>query len=204
MSRRNSNYATIIYEESQVEGLQEILRDLHIPALVSPLHDRDELDDKSGYKKPHWHCLLMWSTLKSREQAQEVIAMIGGVGCESVQSQKAYAAYLIHLYDSDKAQYDASDVLEFSGANYRKIIKDENSKYTLIADVIKFCNENGIISFAELMEYSMKNIPTMFMALCDYPWPIIHYLKSKTWGYGNKTVKDDLKIQDTDMHSNSE
>ena len=200
MSRRNANYATIIYEESQLDGWQETLRNLHIPALVSPLHNRDEKEDKSGYKKPHWHCLLMWGTLKSREQAMEVIALIGGVGCESVQSLKAYAAYLTHSNDKTKAQYKSSDVLEFSGANYSKIVKETDSKYALIGEVIDFCRENNILSYAELMEYSRDFLPQFFMAICDYSWPITNYLNSRKWehekGYirrVSQVTKDTLK-----------
>ena len=193
MSRRCTNYATIIYEESQIDGWEQILNDLHIPALVSPLHDRDELPDKSGYKKSHWHCILMWGSLKSLEQAREVMKQIGGVGCEPIHSLKSYAAYLIHLYDLDKAQYDITEVKEYSGANYHSLIKESSDKYTMISEVIRFCQNNEIISFAQLMEFALDNLPSMFMTLCDYPWPIINYLKSKTWerdkGYDKKTPK---------------
>lgn len=180
MERRNKNYATVVYPESAPENWQSILSDLHIPSVISPLHDLDVNED-GEIKKEHYHVLCMWEGLKSRAQAKEVFDLIGGVGCESVQAVRAYARYLCHMDDSTKVQYEINDVIELSGAYYRELIRESVDKYTVIGDILDFAMDNGIISFAELVSYSRKNRPQWYMALCDWPWPVIHFLRSKQW-----------------------
>ena len=51
---RVRNYATIVYQESAPAGWLDILDELHIPAFVSPLHDKD-LNKEGEIKKAHWH-----------------------------------------------------------------------------------------------------------------------------------------------------
>lgn len=55
---RTRNFATIVYPESANPGWKEILRDLHIPAFISPLHDMDCNPD-GELKKPHHHVIFM-------------------------------------------------------------------------------------------------------------------------------------------------
>lgn len=54
--------------------------------------------------------IIMWMILfegvKTSEQAKEVFSAIGGVGIEPLKSTRAYARYLCHLDNPDKAQYD--------------------------------------------------------------------------------------------------
>ena len=97
------NFATVVYPESAPENWLERLDGLHVPAFVSPLHNQDINPDGSP-KKPHWHILIMFAGVKTREQAQEVIDAIGGVGCESVSTVRGYARYLVHADNPEKAQ----------------------------------------------------------------------------------------------------
>lgn len=89
---RTRNFATVVYPDSAPEGWQELLVQQFVPALVSPLHDRD-INPTGEPKKPHYHVILAFDNVKTIEQAQEVFSVIGGVGCEPVKSLRAYTRY---------------------------------------------------------------------------------------------------------------
>ena len=192
--RRSRYYACIVYEESAPADWIEVLERQHIPAIISPLHDLDIKDDETGeLKKPHYHVLVLWESQKSRDQAKELFELIGGVGAEMVGAIRSYARYLCHMDDRTKPQYDIAEIKELSGANYRALIKEQEDKYAVISEIIDFAISHQIVSYAELMEYARANNQRMFMALCDYPWPIIHYLKSRSWEIDRNTKKSKQK-----------
>ena len=94
--QRFRNFATIVYPESAPADWQNILADLKIPCLISPLHDRD-FNPTGEPKKPHFHVLLTFEGKKSVEQIKELIRPFCGVGVEVVQSIRGYTRYLCHL-----------------------------------------------------------------------------------------------------------
>ncbi|MEE3444090.1 MAG: Rep family protein, partial [Methanobrevibacter sp.] len=86
----------MVYPESAPEDWEIILSNEFVPAFISPLHENDLNPDNSP-KKPHYHVILMFDSVKTTEQAKEVFAKIGGVGCEIVKSLRGYSRYLCHL-----------------------------------------------------------------------------------------------------------
>ena len=73
------------------------------------------------------------------EQAQEVFSVIGGVGIETIKCARAYARYLCHLDNPEKAQYDMENVISCSGADYQTMINLATDKYSAIGEMIEFC-----------------------------------------------------------------
>jgi len=181
ISRRYKNFGTIVYPESAPDDWQERLNQLRIPAIISPLHDRDITED-GEIKKEHYHVLLMYDGVKTLEQAREDISMFNGVGCEVVRSIRGYARYLIHADDPDKYQYDAKDVIELNGADFSHIARGVTDKYMAIAEMMDYCKQNGIISYAQLLEIARETNYSWFMALCDNATIVMkEYLKSRAW-----------------------
>lgn len=178
---RTRNYASIVYPESAPSDWLSILSDELIPCFVSPLHDCDK-NPTGEEKKPHFHVLLMFEGVKTSEQAMAVFSLINGVGCESVNSLRGYARYLCHLDNPEKHQYSPDDVISFCGADYLSTIGLPTDKYKAIKNMIDFCNDNGIISYAELLEYASVHQFDWFRVLCDSGTVVIkEYLKSKHW-----------------------
>lgn len=64
---RKRCFATILYTDSCAPDFMQKLESMHIPAFLSPLHDRDLKEDGS-IKKPHYHLMLMFQgkNLKTR------------------------------------------------------------------------------------------------------------------------------------------
>lgn len=178
---RTRNYATIVYPESAPVNFKEILNDSHISCFISPLHDKD-ISANGEPKKPHYHVMIMFDNVKTKEQAQEVFTSIGGVGCEVVNSIRAYARYLCHLDDYDKAPYSPADVLCFGGSNYLDTIGTMSDKLTCIREMMIYIKEHHVICFADLFDFAADQNDMWFDALtngCAYI--IREYIKSRFW-----------------------
>ena len=178
---RTRNFATVVYPESASENWQDILASQFIPAFISPLHDKD-INPTGEPKKAHYHVLIMFDSVKTKEQAEEIFNLIGGVGCEKVNSIRGYARYLCHLDNPDKAQYEQSEVRSMGGADYVGTIGLVIDKYKAISEMIDYCKENNIISYSDLLEYCRLERFDWFRVLCDNGTVVMkEYLKSKSW-----------------------
>lgn len=178
---RTRNFATVVYPESAPEGWQELLSECFVPAFISPLHDKDT-NPTGEEKKAHYHVVLMFEGPKTVEQAQEIFSIIGGVGCEKVNSIRGYARYLCHMDNPEKFQYDQQDVRSLCGADYNGTIGLVTDKYKAIGEMIDFCEENNVLSYSELLKYCRMERFDWFRVLCDNGTVVIReYLKSKKW-----------------------
>ena len=179
--KRTRNYATVVYPESAPDDWITLLQEQCVPALISPLHDKDINADGTP-KKEHYHVMILFDGVKTSEQAGEVFSIIGGVGIEPVKSAKAYARYLCHLDNPDKAQYEIEDVISCSGADYNIIISLATDKYSALAEMIEFCIKNDIVSYAELLLFAKNNRNDWFRVLCDNGTiTMVQFLKSRYW-----------------------
>lgn len=180
-SKRTRNFATVVYPESAPEDWQDILASQFIPAFISPLHDKD-VNPGGEPKKPHYHVMLMFEGVKTKEQAEAIFKLIGGVGCEVVNSMRGYGRYLCHLDNPEKAQYKQEDVRCLSGADYIAVIGLVLDKYKAIGEMIDFCQLNDIVSYSDLLEYCRAERFDWFRVLCDNGTVVMkEYLKSKLW-----------------------
>lgn len=179
-----------MYPESVPENWKEMLEDLCVPAFVSPLHDQD-VEETGEKKKAHWHVMLMFSGVQTQEKVKEIADKFNGALPQGVRDSRTMARYLCHLDQPSKHQYEKSDVLEFGGADYLNMIQSAADRYEIIGDMIDWCDETGILSYASLVRYARKNNRDWFRVLCDNGSYIMkEYLKSTAWESGNDTKKD--------------
>lgn len=180
-TRRTRNFATVVYPESAPTNWKLVLQEQCVPALVSPVHDRDVNTDGT-IKKEHYHVMILFDGVKTQEQAKKVFSVIGGIGVEPVKSVRAYARYLCHLDSPDKVHYSPEDVLSLSGADYDTMIRLASDKYSAIGEMIEFCIENGVDSYAQLLLYAKNTRNDWFHVLCDSGTiTIVQFLKSRYW-----------------------
>lgn len=176
---RTRNYATVVYPESAPKNWMEIVSDLKVETIISPLHDSDA-NPTGEPKKPHYHVMIMWESVKTKEQAMEIFKSFGGVGCEPVNSVRGMARYFCHLDNPEKFQYPEENVITYGGADYFKLIGLAVDKYKAIREMIEFCIENSIVEYSDLMEYCMLNNEGWFRVLCDNGSVAMqNYLRSK-------------------------
>ena len=177
MADRNNSkrvFATIVYPESAPADWLNILRDLHSPILVSPLHDRDLKKDHTP-KKAHYHVMFLFEGKITEGERKAIIAAIGGVGEEILRSTRGYARYLCHLDEEQelkdgeeyKPRYDIERVIALGGAAYGQYLDKSLAKYSAIKEIMKWCRENEVSKVREVLDYASQNRADWFMVLCD-------------------------------------
>ena len=180
-SGRTRNFATIVYPESAPEGWIDILRESCVNIFISPLHCEDVNPD-GEIKKPHYHVLVMFDTVKTQAQFLDFISTFGGVGIEKVNSTRGYARYLCHLDNPEKHQYNIDDVITIGSEDYFTVISLPSDKYGSIREMIDYINTENISSFSDLLEYCATSNEYWFRCLCDNGTYVIkEYLKSRTY-----------------------
>jgi len=152
---KTRNWGFVVYE-SAPDGWLEMLADTHIPAFISPLHDRDT-DENGELKKPHHHIILMFDGPTTQKRANEIIEPFNGTkSAEYIFSLRGATRYLAHLDNPEKAQYDPAEINALSGADLVELLKpNATDRYKIIGDIIKHCREAGIYEFSDLTTYAM-------------------------------------------------
>lgn len=180
---RYRNFATVVYPDSEntPDDWLAILEEFKTPILVSPLHDQD-VNPTGEPKKPHYHVIITFEGKKSKEQVKELFDLVGGVGLEIVNSLRGYARYLCHLDNPEKHQYEVSDVKMLSGIDFFDIIGLPTDKYAAIAEMVDYCRNAQLYSYAQLLEYAISERGDWFRILCDSGTLVMkEYLKSFCW-----------------------
>lgn len=199
-AQRARSYATIVYPDSAPADWMEKLEELHVPCLISPLHDKDINPDGTP-KKPHFHVLLLFESVKSPQQVKEMLKKVKSVGCEKVNSVRGYTRYLCHLDNPEKHQYNPAGVQSLSGADYQSTVELASDRRETSREIISFCREYGIISFSSLIEYADAYREDWLVYLSKSGWLVKEYLKSKAWSIEHGVDVDIKKMLDERMEA---
>lgn len=192
---RTRNFATVVYPDSAPADWMERLDQLHIAALVSPLHDKDK-NPSGESKKPHYHVLLMFeSPVDYESKVAPIFSAIGGVGRETVGSARGYARYLCHLDNPEKAQYSPSDVRCMGGADFYAVTNLPTDDLKMLGEVFLYVQEHEIYSLAELLTISQMYHPEWFsMIAMSRCYVVDKFIKSLAWeretGYVRSTDEE--------------
>lgn len=199
-AKRTRNWATIIYPR-QTEGeettcpdnWEEILSQLAVKAVASPLHDNDVTED-GEVKKAHRHVVIAFDGVKTQAQAKEIFEKIGGVGCEPISSLFSMTRYLTHLDNPEKAQYSSTDVICFGGFEYKRYVstKDDEEKEIVanMGTIFNICAQKCMYDFADCAEYLMSEQPELFTTFRKNPYFFATFFKSKQKIYENMLAKE--------------
>ena len=189
---RSRYWATIVYPESAAEGWLSVLQSMGIQAVLSPLHDNDVYeytDEKKGFKKgekkkPHFHLVFFFDSLKSSVQVKEITDKIKSVGQLKVLSISGTIRYLTHKDCKDKFQYDENDVLSIGGVDIAKYSKTEAEKDMDLDEqffsISNLCEEFHLYEFSDLVDFLLCNEyyeQFKIVRTNSYFWA--QYLKSK-------------------------
>lgn len=179
---RSYNWASLLYKESCVTDIENALLALKIPCALSPLHDRDIHDDTGEVKKPHYHLLLHYTSLKSRRQVKEDLESLGAVGAERVRDLRAYARYLIHIDDADKAQYDIQDLRVFNGFSISKYYEETKMDIDAgFAELVKIALEQGYTEYCSLVTYCLECDADLLPSCRKSAYALTSFLRSRAF-----------------------
>lgn len=181
---RTRTWTFILYPESAPQNWRDILNDLFIEWVESPLHDKDVNAD-GEMKKPHWHILLIFPSVKSYEQVVEITDMLNAPAPQKAMSAKGVVRYMLHLDNPEKYQYDKSEIKAYGGVDVKELLRPTSSdRYELIKEMIIFIRENDITEMKDLLDYAiMERFEDWFPLLSDNSAYIIgQYIKSNRHG----------------------
>lgn len=180
-SDRTRNWTCVLYPESAPSGWRDILDEEHIEWVESPVHDRDVNAD-GELKKAHIHLLLMFGGVKSYEQVEQITKKLNCPIPKRVHNCKAMVRYMAHLDNPEKAQYSVSDIIPHGGVDLSELLRPSSSeRYTLIAEMLRYIRDNGIIEFQDLLDYAAaEHFDDWFPLLCDNSAYVVgQYIKSQ-------------------------
>lgn len=157
---RSNNWAFVAYPESLPENWIGIINSYHIPWFCSPLHDADLNADESE-KKPHYHIILNFESLKTQQQVEEITKdKLNATIPVIVKSMKGYLRYFVHLDNPEKHQYKIEDIKCYGGADLDTYLAPTKNDRDLIYDkIIDWIEENDITEFCDLSSYARYNEP---------------------------------------------
>lgn len=178
---RTRNWTFVVYPESAPENWRNILDDLHIEWVESPLHDKD-LNGDGQPKKPHIHVGVFFAGNKTYEQVKEITDSLNCPIPQRCHSARALVRYMAHLDNPEKAQYSPSDIKGHGGVDVADMLRPASSeRYTLISEMIAYVKNNNVVEFQDLIDYARENeFDTWFPLLCDNcAFVVGQYIKSQ-------------------------
>lgn len=178
---RTRNWMIVVYPDSAPSNWRDVLDELHIEWVESPLHEFDA-NANGEVKKAHWHVLLMFGGVKTYEQVCECIASLNCPIPQRCHSAKGAVRYMAHLDNPEKHQYPVSEILSHGGVDLAELLRPSSSeRYTIIRDMCDFIRENRITEFQDLMDYAMaERFDDWFPLLCDNSAYVVgQYIKSQ-------------------------
>lgn len=187
---RALGWSCIVYPESAPDNWRDILDDLHLEWIESPLHDQD-LNATGELKKAHWHVLILFGSVKSYDQVKELTEALNCPSPQKCHNSRALVRYMAHIDNPDKAQYNVSDIVGHGGVDISELLKPSSSeRYSLIREMIEFVKSAEIIEYQDLMDYAAENrFDDWFPLLCDNSTIVINsYIKSSR--HRKKRTKD--------------
>lgn len=189
---RSKYWATIVYPESAAEGWLSMLQSMGVQAVLSPLHDKDVYEHtdlekgfkKGDLKKPHFHLVFLFDSLKSSAQVKEITDKIKSVGQLKVLSISGTIRYLSHKDCKDKYQYDEKDILSIGGADVEKYSKTESEKEddlnTQFYSIANLIHEYNLNEFCHLVDFLLSGeLYDEFKLVRSNSYFWAQYIKSK-------------------------
>lgn len=179
---RAKDWTFIVYPESAPENWRSILADkLQVKAIISPLHDKDILDDvEQTPKKSHYHVILRFDNQKSFNQIKEITDLLNQPIPQKVKSIEGAVRYLIHADSPDKAQYNQADIQVIGNIDLDRYFKKTAiQKDELTAEIMDYICDNDITELADLLDYCRCENIEWFRHLCSNAYLIDKYITSR-------------------------
>ena len=180
-SSRTRNWTIVLYPESVPADWRELMDELQIEWVESPLHEFDT-NATGEVKKPHWHILLLFGGVKSYEQVVEIVEPFNCPAPQRCHSAKGCVRYMAHLDNPEKFQYSVSDIKAHGGVDLAELLRPSSSeRYSLISEMCSYVRDNCITEFQDLMDYAMQHrFDDWFPLLCDNSAYVVgQYIKSQ-------------------------
>lgn len=177
---RSSNWLFCVYPESLPDDWLDYITQTHVQCCISPLHDKDT-NPTGEPKKPHFHVLVRFESLKSEEQVESLFSYLNGTKPIICQSVRGSVRYFCHLDNPEKAQYQIEDIKTFNSFDVSEVNRPTDAQiYKTIKDIVKYIVDNQIIYYIDLLlmtmfddtmpdiwGYTVAHNTTLFSGACE-------------------------------------
>lgn len=186
MATKTRNWKFIVWQESAPDDFVKRMADSFMKVNMC-LHDKDVHDDGTPVK-PHWDGVILLDGPVTYDNIFSIMKRIAGDGINTIQECITTAGalkYVCHLgntafnEDSEKYQYDVSEVISLNGAEYvRDILRyEEPDKYD--DEILTFIEKNNITQYRDLVLISKRYYPTWYRSISTRTLFWKGYLTSK-------------------------
>lgn len=180
---RAKDWTFVAYPESLPSNWIQIMQERFevSKAIISPLHDKDKNDDvERTDKKPHYHVILRYGSMKSFSQIREITDALKQRIPQKVKNIEGAVRYLVHIDNPDKAQYNQSDIRVIGNVDIeRYFTRTAAEEDGIHAEMIEYIKVNDITEFADLMDYALAENYDWFRFLCRHTYVIDKYITSR-------------------------
>ena len=153
---RVRNWSFVAYPESVPENWIEILDELHVPWVESPLHDKDT-SANGEVKKSHWHIALFFNNKKSYEQILEIAESVNGTIPQRIENAKGLIRYFLHMDNPEKYQYPKAEMIAHGGADIEKYLTASGGDHLqILAEMQEWVDETECTEFSDLARYALQ------------------------------------------------
>lgn len=180
MADRSRSFSFVVYPESAPDNWRDIIDSEHIQWAESPLHEFDT-DPNGEIKKPHWHIVVYFESLKTIDQVKKIIEPLNCTIPIKINSLRGMVRYFAHLDNPEKYQYSVDQIIGHGGMDVSDLLRlSASARYSMIRKMCQFVADNDITEFFQLMDYAMvEKYEDWFPLLCDNSAYIVNqYIKS--------------------------
>lgn len=189
-SNRFLSWTCVVYPESLPKDWIEKLGDLMIPWACSPLHDKDKNADGSD-KKPHYHLLLSFRSVKSYEQVKEITDALNAPRPEPCRDTRGMVRYFLHLDNPSKAQYDRQDIKVGGGFDLDTALQRSKSEDRMVRrQILNLLAEFSINEYCDAVDLIDSEYPEFSDYIFEHTFFFNAYLKSKKYKALQQVVND--------------
>lgn len=164
MAKRARIWTFVVYPDSAPENWRKLLDEQHVQWVESPLHDSD-LNADGEVKKAHWHVMVLFSGVKTYDQAKELADLCHAPIPQAVKDKRSMTRYFAHMDNPEKHQYSPADIVAHGGADISDDLMSKADRYALITEMIKFCIDNQVTDMIDLLAYAMENESSTWLPL---------------------------------------
>lgn len=126
---------------------------------ISPLHDKDKLEDGSGkIKKPHYHVIMVYGSPTTYNNVKNFTDSINSPIPQALEQVRGYYRYFTHKDNPEKYQYDEKEIQVGGGFNIADFVDLSKSEVTeIVFKLQKLIREHDLVEYETLMDYVQDN-----------------------------------------------
>jgi hypothetical protein len=161
---------------------------------ISPLHDKDLLEDGSGKtKKPHYHVIVVYGSPTTYNNVKSLTDSLNSPIPQALEQVKGYYRYLTHKDNPEKCQYDDKEIVTGGGFNIADFIELSKSEVSEIKFKLQsLIREQDMTEYEQFMDYVQDNFDrTVYDVASSHTIFFNTYLRSRRYRVGRSepTVK---------------